>query len=36
MLKRIMIVDGWTPCMCFVIIVLWMTKSPNREGNARG
>lgn len=26
MLKRIMIVDGWTPCVCFVIIVLLMIK----------
>lgn len=26
MLKRIMIADGWTPCTCFVIIVLLMIK----------
>lgn len=26
MLKRIMIVDGWTCCTCFVIIVLLMIK----------
>lgn len=26
MFKRIIIADGWIPCICFVIIVLLMIK----------